>query len=140
MKGLVYAILGAFAVLLAFSVYIAERTNDGLVEENYYQKSLEYFRERKIILDISPKPVRAMRELVFTVEFPGGSLAGRPWIELGMAGMAMPPNRVDLTQGEDGRYRGKGVVIRCPSGARTWTATVNAHGRRSALITFDVAD
>lgn len=159
MKGLAYGILAAFAALLAVSVYIAEKTYDGPVEENYYRKSLDFFRGKegagdrgpigpyvafaeseKVLLDIGPKPVKAMRELTFSVELPGSGAAVRPWIDLGMPGMRMPPNRVDLAREGDGRYRGKGVIVTCPSGMRTWTATVHLPENRTATFTFDVAD
>jgi hypothetical protein len=157
MKALAAGLLAGFAVLLGVSVYIAESMNDGTVEENYYSKSLDYFRTgdpaggsegsfvavaggRKILLDIAPKPLKAMRELTFSVEVPGYGDAGNPWIDLGMAGMRMPLNRIDLRKEGDGRYRGKGVVVKCPSGMRTWTAAVNLPGEGKALITFDVAD
>jgi len=157
MKTLAAGLLAGFAVLLGVSVYIAESVNDGIVEENYYSKSLDYFRAgdtaggtegpfvavaggQKILLDIAPKPVKTMRELTFSVEVPGYGSAGNPWIDLGMAGMRMPPNRVVLRKEGDGRYRGKGVVVKCPSGMRTWTAAVNIPGKGKALVTFDVAD
>jgi hypothetical protein len=57
-----------------------------------------------------------------------------------MATMTMPPNRVDLSLGEDGRYRGKGVVVRCSSGMRTWTAAVIVPGKGKAIFPFDAAD
>lgn len=159
MKNLVIGIFTGFFVLLGISAYIAERADDGPVEENYYQRSLDYFHggERgaaraaslpfiavaegqKVLLDIGPKPVKAMRELIFSVEVPGYGGAGSPWIDLGMAGMRMAPNRVDLVKDGDGRYRGKGIFVRCPSGMRTWTATVHLPGKREAVFTFDVAD
>lgn len=159
MKRLVIGIFSAFFLLLGVSVYIAQRTYDGTVEENYYQRSLEYFHggERgtvraasmpfiavaegqKILLDIAPKPLKAMRELTFSVDVPGYGGAGSPWVDLGMAGMRMAPNRIDLVKNGDGRYRGKGILVRCPSGMRTWTATVHLPGKGKALFTFDVAD
>ena len=159
MKGVAAGIFAALSVLLGLSVYIAERTYDGTVEENYYRKSLEYFRAgdpavhppssgpfatvaggQKILLDIGPKPVKAMRELTFSVELPGYGGPGKPWIDLGMSGMRMAPNRVDLLKEGDGRYRGMGVLVKCPSGMRTWTATVNLPGKGKAVIAFDVSD
>jgi hypothetical protein len=158
-KALVSGILAAFAVLLAISVFVAEKSYDGTVEKNYYRKSLDYFRNRErggalaasggplrvagdpdVFLDISPKPVRPMKELVFTVEARGREGNGRPWIDLGMEGMRMPPNRVDLVKDPDGRYRGKGILVRCRSGMRTWTATVALPGDGKTVFSFDVAD
>jgi hypothetical protein len=159
MRGLVYGICAAFTVLLSLSIYIAARTYDGPVEKNYYQRSLSFFKDRqdagaanlggslvssingeRVLLDISPKPVRAMHELVFTVDVPWENLPGRPWIELGMANMAMPPNRVELSGVEGGRYRGKGILVRCPGGMRSWTATVTIPGKGKALFPFDATD
>jgi hypothetical protein len=158
-KALVAGILAAFAVLLSISIFVAEKSYDGTVEKNYYRKSLDYFRERErggalaasgrlqrvagdpdVYLDISPKPVRPMKELAFSVEARSYEGDGRPWIDLGMEGMRMPPNRVDLVKDPDGRYRGKGILVRCRSGMRTWTATVRLPGNRKAVFSFDVAD
>jgi hypothetical protein len=91
-----------------------------------------------VILDITPKPVTAMAELDFTVELPGYDGSGAPFIDLGMPGMRMPPNRVILTRQEAGRYRGKGIIVRCGSGKRTWTATVTLPGGKRAVFAFDV--
>ncbi len=94
-----------------------------------------------VILDVSPRPVRAMRELTFSVETPGtGASREAPRIDLAMPGMRMPPNRVDLRRGADGIYRGKGTIVRCGSGRRTWTATVTFADGTRAVFTFDVAD
>jgi hypothetical protein len=159
-KRLAWGIFAAFSVLLCVSVYIAERMHDGTVEEDYYGKSLEFFRDRKpaaaaevppgplvasaagqtILLDIEPKPVRTMRELTFSVELPGYDEAGIPRLDLGMAGMRMAPNRIDLVKEGDGRYRGRGVIVKCPSGMRTWTAVVHLPGKGKATFTFDAAD
>lgn len=91
-----------------------------------------------IILDITPKPVPAMTELDFTVELPGYDGKVAPFIDLGMPEMRMPPNRVTLTRQGGGRYRGKGVIVRCGSGKRTWTATVTIPGGKRAVFAFDV--
>jgi len=56
-----------------------------------------------------------------------------------MAGMEMGRNRVDLSRGEDGRYRGTGVLVRCPSGRRDWEATVTLPGAGKAVFRFAVA-
>lgn len=91
-----------------------------------------------VILEISPKPVAAMRELAFTVELPGYAGPGAPFIDLGMPGMRMPPNRVTLAREAAGRYRGEGIIVRCGSGKRTWTATVTLPGGKKAVFVFDV--
>jgi hypothetical protein len=158
-KALVAGILAAFAVLLAVSVFVAEKSYDGTVEKDYYRKALDYFRDREadgalaasgvpqrvagkpnVHLDISPRPVRPMEELVFSVEARGYEGNGRPWIDLGMEGMRMPPNRVDLAKDADGRYRGKGILVRCRSGMQTWIATVHLPGTGTSVFSFDAAD
>jgi hypothetical protein len=85
-----------------------------------------------VTLDILPKPVRAMKELTFFVEI---RERGRKvedasaTIDLTMPGMVMGRNVVVLKHSSEGRYRGTGVIVRCPSGNRTWKASVAAAGR-----------
>ncbi len=80
-----------------------------------------------VILDITPKPLKAMRELTFTVTVKEG---GKPvpdaalLIELTMPGMYMGKNAVRLTHRAGGVYEGTGVIIRCPSGEKMWQASV----------------
>ncbi len=49
---------------------------------------------RTIDMDIFPKPVKAMTDLVFQVKVSGEPLSAPPFIDLGMPGMKMGPNRV----------------------------------------------
>lgn len=93
-----------------------------------------------VILDISPKPVSTMSELVFTVDLPGYAGPGAPFVDLGMPGMRMPPNRVPLGREEGGLFRGTGTIVRCGSGKRTWTATVTLPDGKQAEFPFDVVD
>jgi hypothetical protein len=44
----------------------------------------------------------------------------------------MGENRVALRDLGGGRYRGQGVVVRCPSGRRAWTAEVTLRPREPA--------
>jgi len=95
---------------------------------------------REVLLSITPWPPRAMREVEFTVTLPGYAGAGSPSVDLSMTGMEMGRNRVDLSRGTDGRYRGTGVFVRCSSGRRDWEATVTAPGAGKAVFRFAVAD
>ena len=88
----------------------------------------------------SPWPPRAMREVEITVSLPGYAGAAAPRVDLSMAGMEMGRNRVDLSRGPDGRYRGTGVIVQCPSGRNEWEATVTAPGAGKAVFRFAVAD
>ena len=95
---------------------------------------------QEVLLSITPWPPRAMREVDFTVSLPGYAGKASPYVDLSMAGMEMGRNRVDLSRGADGRYRGTGVIVRCPSGRRDREATVRAPGAGKAVFHFAVAD
>ncbi len=158
MRKLAWGICAAFSVLLAVTLYVAVRTYEGPLEEDYYRKSLAWFEEPKpvnaagaafppaaangsrIRFRVDPFPVPAMREIVFTVDIPGDPPDAPPWIDLTMPGMTMPPNRVDLRGSGTGRYRGTGAVVRCPAGGKTWIATVRVPGRDAASFSFDVGN
>lgn len=80
----------------------------------------------RLSLEAAPRPLRSMTELAFTVRasrgggpvaLEGGSIA------FAMPGMYMGENRIALAPGEGG-LRGKWVLVRCPSGSRTWSAEV----------------
>jgi hypothetical protein len=80
-----------------------------------------------VTLSIAPRPVTAMKELVFEVslEISGGPVSGASVnIELSMPGMYMGRNMVELEETGGGRYGGKGVLPRCPSGGLLWKADV----------------
>lgn len=95
---------------------------------------------QEVLLSITPWPPIAMREVDFTVSLPGYAGNASPYVDLSMAGMEMGRNRVDLSRGADGRYRGTGVIVRCPGGRRDWEATVTAPGAGKAVFRFAVAD
>jgi len=89
--------------------------------------------------DIAPKPVRAMRELIFSVSLREHGRRvedASVTIDLTMPGMVMGRNVVALQHRAEGRYGGKGVIVRCPTGKPTWKATVAA-SRRSRTATAD---
>ena len=92
----------------------------------------------KVSLDIEPKPVKAMHDLTFTVTFAGENPVAAPYIDLGMPGMNMGRNRVILKPAGELVYRGEGVIIRCPSGRRTWKAKVTVPDVGSVEFVFDV--
>lgn len=92
----------------------------------------------RVSLDIVPKPVKAMCDLTFTVTFSGVKPANDPFIDLGMPGMVMGPNRVKLRPVAEGLYQGTGVIVRCPSGRRTWNAAVTLPDQGVVEFVFDV--
>jgi hypothetical protein len=93
-----------------------------------------------ITLEVTPRPVKAMQDLLFQVTLSGKlpSNTQLPYIDLGMPGMNMGPNRVQLESAGIGTYEGQGVIVRCPSGRRTWQATVTIPDVGQTDFIFDV--
>jgi len=93
-----------------------------------------------VILDISPRPVKAMQDLRFKVTLSGRNQApsATPYIDLGMPGMNMGPNRVILKPVGQGMYSGQGIIVRCPSGRRIWQATITVPDIGTVKFVFDV--
>ncbi len=93
-----------------------------------------------VTLAVTPRPVKAMQDLLFQVSFsdklpPDAKL---PYIDLGMPGMKMGPNRVQLKSAGNNTYEGRGVIVKCPSGRRTWRATVTVPDLGQTDFVFDV--
>ncbi len=94
---------------------------------------------RKVTLEVLPRPVKAMQDLTFKVSTDGQVADGQqPFIKLNMPAMDMGKNRVPLKLNDNGVYQGRGVIVRCRSGKRTWKATVVFPGIGSADFIFDV--
>jgi len=91
-----------------------------------------------ITLEITPRPVTAMQESFFNVTITGNQPEKAPYLDLGMPAMKMGPNRVMLKSDGNGSYTGKGVIVRCKSGRRTWFANVVIPGAGEAKFVFDV--
>jgi hypothetical protein len=91
-----------------------------------------------VTLDILPKPVTAMKDLNFLVTLSGEKKTASPYIDLGMPGMNMGPNRVELRPVKDNVYEGQGIIVRCPSGRRAWKATVSLPEVGKVEFVFDV--
>ena len=91
-----------------------------------------------VSLEITPRPVKAMQDLVFTVFISGNPPPQSPYIDLGMPGMKMGPNRVALKNTGSGAYEGRGVIVRCPSGRRTWFANVTIPEAGEVKFIFNV--
>lgn len=93
-----------------------------------------------VTLAVVPRPVKAMQDLLFQVTFTGKlpASAQLPYIDLGMPGMNMGPNRVQLKSTGPATYEGSGVIVRCRSGRRTWQARVTIPGVGQTDFIFDV--
>ena len=94
--------------------------------------------DRKVTLEIFPRPVEAMRDLTLKIAIEGGYADQQPYIDLNMPAMNMGPNRVFLKPDGRGAFEGRGVIVRCRSGNTTWRATVSFPGIGSADFIFDV--
>ena len=92
----------------------------------------------KVVLDIHPKPVKAITDLTFKITIAGKLPVSHPYIDLGMPGMDMGPNRVSLKSLKAGVYEGTGIIVRCPSGRRTWYAKVTIPDSGTVKFVFDV--
>jgi hypothetical protein len=93
-----------------------------------------------VTLTVAPRPVKAMQDLSFRVTLNGKLPPNTkpPYIDLGMPGMNMGPNRVQLKSAGNATYEGRGVIVRCPSGRRTWQATVTIPDVGQTDFIFDV--
>ena len=81
-----------------------------------------------------------MQDLSFKVALTGKPAAAlkAPHIDLGMPGMKMGPNRVQLESAGNDTFEGRGVIVKCPSGRRIWRATVIIPGVGRTDFIFDV--
>ena len=93
-----------------------------------------------VTLAVAPRPVKAMQDLSFKVTLTGKLPPNTklPYIDLGMPGMNMGPNRVQLKSAGNATYEGRGVIVRCSSGRRTWQATVIIPDVGQTDFIFDV--
>jgi hypothetical protein len=91
-----------------------------------------------VTLEIRPRPVKAMTDLTFLIKSKGLPEKALPFIDLNMLVMDMGKNRVLLKRKGQGVYQGKGVIVRCRSGIRTWSAKVTFPGVGTTEFIFDV--
>ncbi len=122
-----------------FSAAAENFKNQCETECNIHEESCtKTFSNCTVSLDISPKPVKAMTDLTFMVTLSGKKPIANPYIDLRMPGMHMGPNQVKLKSVGNNVYRGEGIIVRCPSGRRTWKAVVAIPGITTAEFLFDV--
>jgi hypothetical protein len=130
----------SLAFLLVQSVSSSQAAGqqaDCLINEGICSKAVG---AQKVVFDISPKPVRAMKELTFTVRLDGGNMPPSLVLDLSMPGMYMGRNEVTLKKTGDGGYSGRGVIPRCPSGKKLWQAEIDIPGAGRVVYRFDVAN
>jgi hypothetical protein len=81
----------------------------------------------EVRLELAPRPLRTMAELAAVMELrkDGAPVDGAVvTLAFDMRGMSMGENRRQLVGAGGGRYTGKAVLVRCPSGRKDWIATV----------------
>ena len=90
----------------------------------------------RIMLNIEPKPVKAMKELTFTVTLKGAADYKDLRLSLQMPSMYMGNNEVKLVRTAPGVYTGKGVIPKCHSGNKVWSATIELPGLTPSETSF----
>jgi hypothetical protein len=94
--------------------------------------------------DVNPKPVTSLSELTFLVRLSRNNepvTNAAVEVDLTMPGMFMGTTRPKLKHVDTGRYEGKGMIVRCASGRKTWQAdvmVVQGVLRTSAGFVFEV--
>jgi len=96
--------------------------------------------DRDITLDIQPRPVKTMDNLLFSVTVGGPPLSKKPHIDLSMPGMTMGLNWVFLKIRSPGIYEGTGIIVKCPTGQTIWQATVTLPEKGTVDFVFNVVD
>ena len=137
LKGLWIGMLFFFTMILPITAQATDHSK--MINCDVHQGTCtQKLQGTDVILDISPKPVKAMTDLKFTITLTGKQGVSEPFIDLGMPGMKMGPNRVFLKSNGKGVYSGTGTIVRCPSGKRIWKATVTVPDMGSVEFIFDV--
>jgi len=130
-----------YGLLLVFGLIISPAASASDAEINcdaHKGACSQSLGNQTVSLEIKPRPVKAMQDLVFKVSVSGNPPAKSPYIDLGMPAMKMGPNRVMLKPAGRGQYEGKGVIVRCKSGRRTWFANVIIPEAGEVKFVFDV--
>ena len=91
-----------------------------------------------VTFDVQPKPVKPMKLVTFRVHVEGSILSDNATIDLNMPGMKMGPNSIQLKKVSANEYEGKGTIVKCSKGGRTWQASVNLHKSETFHFIFDV--
>jgi nitrogen fixation protein FixH len=139
---------GLYKVPVLFPLYgywdlkisiLKEGKHSGFGKRIFAEKgTIKKIADLEVALDISPEPVKAMEELLFSLSVKGGRLDDILLLDLAMPGMYMGGNKVALRKADDGRYYGKGIIPRCPSGKQLWSATIDIPRKGKVEFLFDV--
>jgi nitrogen fixation protein FixH len=93
----------------------------------------------EILFDITPKPVKVMHELTFTVKIKKGLRVDNVVVTLEMPGMYMGENTVVAGKVAEGTYTGRGIIPGCNSGKKRWRAVVDTPSGTKSDFLFDVS-
>ena len=145
---MIRSIFRAFILLIFFAAaeaawldfsFAAEKHKDQKINcDIQNQPCIQTVFGQQVTLDITPKPVKAMENLTFHVKVTGQPLSQLPFIDLGMPGMEMGPNRVELKPAGPNTFSGQGIIVKCPSGQTIWKATVSIPEKGVLNFIFDV--
>ena len=142
LKVAVYGAVAAVFVLIGATVFVGSKVREETVVAHPYEDGLQQTCDvgagpctrslaggGEVTLELGPRPLRAMAELVVHAAVhaaPGAGAASPPQVSVSfsMPGMFMGENRVVLAPVPDG-LAGKAVLVRCPSGRRDWVAEVS---------------
>jgi nitrogen fixation protein FixH len=160
----------AVVALIAGTVWIAARVREETVVSNPYEEGLRLGRKDggaaaaracdvgagpcalplpgggEVRLELGPRPLVTMKELAVRVDLGAGAASDRASVSVSfsMPGMNMGENRSRLAPAAPGRFEGKAVLVRCPSGGREWLADVEVAApgapARSARFPLTVAE
>lgn len=135
---LVFLVVLCIGVLSAEGLHNAQATEDKPDCEIDRKPCSGHVGAHEVILDITPKPVKAMRLLDFTVVISGNTGKGKLPVDIGMPGMYMGKNQILLQGDGTGKFTGKGIIPRCSSGGSLWKTTVNMPDAGTAEFLFNV--
>ncbi len=140
MKMCTFVALTVILLAAPYQISAADKFQEMINCELHAGPCTQSFSEHTVILEVTPRPVKALQNLVFKVTLTGKPSQSTkvPYIDLAMPGMNMGPNRVQLKSSGNNSYEGQGVIVKCPSGRRTWQATVTIPDRGRTEFIFDV--
>ena len=94
-----------------------------------------------VTLNIEPKPVKAMKELSFSLTVtPCDKLPDKLLIDLSMPGMQMGKNQITLVKKSACLYEGKGIIVRCMSRRTLWQVTILSDELKNPAFRFNVKE
>jgi nitrogen fixation protein FixH len=139
--------LGAESLTLGKWIHVSGEVGEGVHCDAGLRRCAADSGDVRVVLDLSPHPPAPLKDLDASVQLTrgGASLAGAEVAVLvSMSGMFMGENRIPLRAVGEGRYAGRGALLRCTSGRRDWLAEVVVRlpggGEARARFPFQAAE